>query len=180
MRKNAIKVFLITLLLSLCCFSVFATNTSYFNLGVGVAVSGRSDSVTSVALDVTYAPFDFKLFNPFFRTWSSLSFNGKQQILFDGLGIGVSLEIGRFKWNPLQFTLSNPGPWSPKLTAGFVFWNDCLEDSVALYFEASPFRTLDKDYMFEWFSPFVLIGIGGSRQILWGVSFFRFTPMYHI
>jgi len=178
-RKNTIKVFLIALLLSLCCFSVFAS-TSYFNLGIGVAVAGRSDAVSSLGLDVTYVPFDFKLFNPFFRTWSSLSFNGKNQILFDGLGLGVALEIGRFMWNPLQFTLYNPGPWAPKVTAGLVFWNECISDTVALYLEASPFRTLDKDYMFEWFSPFVLVGLGEEKQTLWGVTFFRFTPLYHI
>ena len=175
--------FLAVLLIVLCLVPVFA-DSSYFNLGVGVSLSGRSDSVSSMSLDVSYVPFDSKLLNPVFRAWLGGSWAGwSNGFTFDGYGLGLCLEIGRFSWNPLQFTLSNPGPWVPSLTAGFVFLNESFGD-ISLYLEVSPFRTMDKDYVFEWFSPFVLLDVQSLGQdvvkTLWGVTFFRFTPLYHV
>lgn len=178
MKRRVLAV----LLVSVCLVPAFA-GASYFNMGFGVSLSGRSDSVSSMSVDVLYVPFDSKLFNPIFKAWLGGSWDGcRSDILFDGYGLGLCLEIGRFSWNPLQFTLSNPGPWSPSLTAGLVFLNQSMGD-VSLYLEASPFRTMDKDYIFEWFSPFVLLDVQSLGQdpirTLWGITFFRFTPLYH-
>ena len=60
---------LAVLLVVLCLVPVFA-DASYFNLGVGVSLCGRSDSVSSMTLDVAYVPFDSKLLNPVFKAWS--------------------------------------------------------------------------------------------------------------
>ena len=173
----------IAVLVVVCILPMLA-DSSYFNLGVGVSLSGRSDSVSSMTLDVAYVPFDSKLLNPVFKAWSGASWDGHDSgFSFDGLGLGLCLEIGRFSWNPLQFTLSNPGPWSPSLTAGFVFLHQGI-GGISLYFEASPFRTMDKDYVYEWFSPFVLLDMQSlglaAVNYLWGVTFFRFTPLYHV
>jgi len=173
------RTFLLVFLVLLCLIPLFAVETSYFNFGVGVSLSGRSNSVSSMSLEVVYTPFDFHLFNPSLKAWSGASWDGYDSLSFNGVGAGITLEIGRFMKNPLQFTLSNPGPWAPSLSAGVVFFDQYFEDIAALYLQASPFRTLDKDYMFEWFSPFVFIGFGESQQTLWGVSFFKFTPLYH-
>ena len=175
MKRKILLVFLVLL----CVAPLFALETSYFNFGVGVGLYGRSDSVSSMLLDVTYVPFDFDYCNPIFKAWTGASWDGHKGFSFDGIGTGITLEIGRFMWNPLQFTLSNPGPWAPSVTAGVVFLHKSL-DAAAFYLEVSPFRTLDKDYMFEWFSPFVLIRFGEMKPALWGVSFFRFTPLYHL
>lgn len=173
----------IAVLVVVCILPLLA-DSSYFNFGVGVSLSGRSDSVSSMTLDVAYVPFDSKLLNPVFKAWSGASWDGHDSgFSFDGLGLGLCLEIGRFSWNPLQFTLSNPGPWSPSLTAGFVFLHQRMS-GIFLYLEASPFRTMDKDYVFEWFSPFVLLDMQSlgleAVNVLWGVTFFRFTPLYHV
>lgn len=182
MGSKVFRRVLVILLAMVCCGSLFAS-ASYFNFGVGVSLSGRSDSVSSMSVDVAYMPFDSRLFNPVFTAWSGASWDGRSKLEFDGIGLGLSLEIGRFMWNPFQFTLSNPGPWSPSVTAGFLFLNRAA-GNVVLYLEASPFRTMDKDYVFEWFSPFVMLDVESLGQApvhaLWGVTFFRFTPLYHV
>lgn len=175
--------FLVLALIVLCLVPAFA-DASYFNMGFGVSLSGRSDSMSCMSFDVSYVPFDSKLLNPVFKAWVGSSWDGwSPDFSFDGYGLGLTLELGRFSWNPLQFTLSNPGPWSPSLTVGFVFLHKGMED-ISLYFEASPFRTMDRDYIFEWFSPFVLLDVQSLGhdpvRTLWGVTFIRFTPLFHV
>lgn len=173
---------LIVLLLCLCItFSLFATNlkTSYFNFGVGFSVAGRNDEVSTLALDVSYIPFDFDYCNPFLQFWTCASWDGKKEVKHDNFGFGLTVEIGRFKFNPLQFATNNPSPWTPCLTVGMVYNKLNKEEKLSpkLYFEASLFRVSEKDYTFEWFSPFVIIN---ENTKLWGVTVFRFTPLFHI
>ncbi len=166
---------LLIVLLCLClCFSLFATGlkTSYFNFGVGLSVSGRSDSVSSVTLDAVYVPFDFSYCNPSLLAWTTASWDGAKSFSFGEFGFGLSLELGRFDFNPLQFTSNNPNPWAPSVTLGLVY-----NKEINLYVEASIFRVIDKDYMFEWFSPFAVIN---KDYKLWGVTIFKYTPLYHI
>ena len=173
---------LLILLLCLCLsFSLFATGlkTSYFNFGVGLSASGRSDAVSSLGLDVVYVPFDLNYCNPSLLAWAKVSWDGAKSFDVKNFGVGLSLELGRFKFNPLQFASNNPSPWAPSVTVGVVF-NQVFEEATLtskLYVEASIFRILDKDYMFEWFSPFVMIN---KDCKLWGVTVFRFTPLYHL
>ena len=173
---------LITIFLCLCLsLSLFATGlkTSYFNFGVGVSVSGRSDAVSSVSIDATYVPFDFKYGNPALLAWTSASTNGKEGFSFKEVGLGLAIELGRFEFNPLSFVSNNPSPWAPKVTVGVVFNQLEEEEKVSskLYVEASIFRVLEKDYQLEWFSPFVMIN---KTYKAWGVTVFRFTPLYHL
>lgn len=171
---------LLILLMCLCLgFSVFGLETSYFNFGVGVSVAGRSDAVSSIALDAVYVPFDFNYCNPSLLVWGTASWDGKESFNLFDIGFGLSIEIGRFKFNPLQVASNNPAPWAPSVTVGMVF-NQVQEEkdlSPKLYVEASIFRTLDKDYMCEWFSPFVMMN---KDYKLWGITVFRFTPLYHL
>ena len=173
---------LITLVLCLClCFSLFATGlkTSYFNLGVGLSAAGRSDAVMVWSIDVTYIPFDFYYCNPSLLAWTGASWDGKKEVNFEGAGFGLSIELGRFKFNPLQFTTNNISRWTPSLTLGAMYnkLNKEEQYSLKLYAKASVFRVSDKDYIYEWFSPFLLIN---NNTKLWGVTVFRLTPLYHI
>lgn len=172
---------LITLLLCLClCFSLFAElKTSYFNLGVGLSASGRSDAVTVWTLETTYIPFDFDYCNPSLRAWTGASWDGKTTVNYEGAGLGVSLELGRFKFNPLQFTTNNVSRWTPSVTAGVLYSKLNQEDKYSLkfYAEASIFRVSDKDFIYEWFSPFMIMN---ENTKLWGVTIFRLTPLYHV
>lgn len=169
----------VILLLCLCLsFSLFAT-TSYFNFGVGSSVAGRSDAVSVVSINVVYIPFDFDYCNPYLNLWTSVSWDGKKDFTYEYAGFGLSLELGRFKFNPLQFASNNPCPWTPSVTVGMVYNKLDKEEKLTakLYVEASIFRISDKDYTYEWFSPFVVIN---KNAKLWGVTVFRFTPLYHI
>lgn len=173
---------ILILLLCLCLsFSLFATElkTSYFNFGVGTSVAGRSDAVSVVSINAVFIPFDFDYFNPYFDVWTSVSWNGSKDVKYEYAGFGLSLEIGRFNFNPLQFASNNPCPWTPSVTVGMVYNKLNKEEKLTpkLYVEASVFRICDKDYTYEWFSPFVIIN---ENTKLWGVTVFRFTPLYHI
>lgn len=173
------------LLLVLFCFclslSLFATGleTSYFNFGVGLAVSGRSDATSAVSINATYVPFELNYGNPSLSAWGTASWDGKSAINFNEVGLALSVEIGNFRFNPLSFASNNPTPWAPSVTVG-VLYNKVEEEKKAspkLYLEVAIFRIKDKDYTFEWFSPFVLMN---KEHKLWGVTVLRFTPLYHL
>ncbi len=177
MRMKKLVILLLGLGLT---FSLFALDTSYFNFGVGISVSGRSDSVSSLSLDAVYIPFDFDYCNPSLLAWGTASWDGAKSVSFKNVGFGLSVEVGRFKFNPLQFTTNNPSLWAPSFTVGLVcsqLLKDEKDMTAKLYVEASIFRVIEKDYMYEWFSPFVLIN---KEYKLWGVTVFRFTPLYHL
>ncbi len=166
------KKLLILLLCLALSFSLFGLEPAYFNFGVGLSVSGRSDAVSSLSLDAVYVPFDFDYCNPSLLAWTTASWDGTKPLSFGEFGFALSIELGRFDFNPLQFASNNLNPWAPSVTVGLVY-----ERAIKLYVEASIFRVLDKDYILEWFSPFAMIN---KDCKLWGVTIFKYTPLYHL
>jgi len=143
-----------------------------FRFGAGISVSGYSNAHSGVELNAVFRPFSLNVANPFFRLETGLSF-GKGDFLYSGFKAMAGLELFRTMWNPLAFTMINKGPWSPAMSFGVITESF---SSVEMLFEFSPFRVLDKDFIYEWFPVFGVFD--GTRFDSWGVYLFRFTSMF--
>lgn len=141
-----------------------------FSVGTGFSFAGTSEAETSAELSFVFKPFSLSYLNPYIRFQSGLCiFN--EGVRWSGLKASANLELFKSMWNPLSFTMSNPGPWSPSIGGGISVENS----RVYPYGEVSLFRVLDKDYMYEWF-VFSATFESGIRE--WSVSFLRMTALF--
>ncbi|MCR5760454.1 MAG: hypothetical protein K6F82_00390 [Sphaerochaetaceae bacterium] len=141
-----------------------------FSYGGGFSLSGTSEAETHLELNAVFKPYSFDYLNPFARIQSGLSLSS-DGLSFSSLKASLNLELFKSMKNPLFFTMSNPGPWSPSLGGGISVENG----HIYPYAELSLFRVLDKDYMYEWF-VFSSTFDEGIRT--WSVSILRMTGLY--
>ncbi len=156
------------------CFSLFASGARIFRFGAGIGVDGNSGARTEVKLNAISRPFSFNVANPFVRAEYGIGF-GRGGFTFTKLSAVAGVELFRSMKNPLAFTMSNKGPWSPAISAGITTdFND-----TDVYTELSLFRVLDKDFIYEWFTVFAVFDrLEISSMKTWGVCFIRLTSMF--
>ncbi len=156
------------------CFSLFASGARIFRFGAGIGVDGNSGARTEVKLNAISRPFSFNIANPFVRAEYGIGF-GRGGFTFTKLSAVAGVELFRSMKNPLAFTMSNKGPWSPAISAGITTdFND-----TDVYTELSLFRVLDKDFIYEWFTVFAVFDrLEISSMKTWGVCFIRLTSMF--
>lgn len=155
-------------------FSLFASGARVFKFGAGIGVDGNSGARTEVKLNAIARPFTLNILNPFFRAEYGIGF-GRGGFSLTKLSAVTGVELFRSMKNPLSFTMSNKGPWSPAISAGITTdFND-----TDVYTELSLFRVLDKDYIYEWFTVFAVFDrLEISSMKTWGVCFIRLTSMF--
>lgn len=168
--KKTVVVFAVLIL----GLSVFASGARVFKLGAGIGVDGNSGARTEVKLNAIARPFSFNIANPFVRAEYGIGF-GRGGFGLTNLTAVAGVELFRSMKNPLAFTMSNKGPWSPAISAGITTdFND-----TDVYTELSLFRVLDKDFIYEWFTVFAVFDrLEISSMKTWGVCFIRLTSMF--
>lgn len=167
------KIVVISAVLMLS-FSLFASGAHVFRFGAGIGVDGNSGARTEIKLNAIARPFSSNIFNPFARAEYGIGF-GRGGFSLTKLSAVAGVELFRSMKNPLAFTMSNKGPWSPAISAGITTdFND-----TDVYTELSLFRVLDKDYIYEWFTVFAVFDrLEISSMKTWGVCFIRLTSMF--
>lgn len=167
------KIVVISAVLMLS-FSLFASGAHVFRFGAGIGVDGNSGARTEVKLNAIARPFTLNILNPFVRAEYGIGF-GRGGFSLTKLSAVAGVELFRSMKNPLSFTMTNKGPWSPAISAGITTdFND-----TDVYTELSFFRVLDKDYIYEWFTVFAVFDrLEISSMKTWGVCFIRLTSMF--
>jgi hypothetical protein len=164
------KRFVVIAALLLLCFSLSAS-AKVFRFGYGIGVDGNNAARTEIKLNFTARPFSSNVMNPFVRAEYGVGM-GRGGFGLTNLTAVAGVELFRSMKNPLSFTMANKGPWSPALSAGIT--TDFTDSKI--YAELSPFRVLDKDFIYEWFTVFAVFDRSGIEK--WGVCLLRFTSMF--
>jgi len=163
------KYFLISLIL-VATFSISAIDFPY-DSGYGFEFSGKSDSSQLVGMSIYHKIGDLSFLSPGVEINADLSVSSKG-IKFGGIRLSGMLDLFYLENKVFSFISTNPTLWSPSVKVG-VFWDYQFYSTVTL--EVAVFRFLEKDFIYEWFSPFVNFDDNGVNS--WGLTFCRFTYM---
>ncbi|MCF0237862.1 MAG: hypothetical protein HUK24_04610 [Sphaerochaetaceae bacterium] len=161
------KVLLVLTFLLVSVFSLFAVKLAMFNNGMGIGYYGQSNDSWEAVIDLKLIPFDFDYLNPSINTEFAFDFRGNPKSVSLGLGI----ELFRTMNNPLGIFISNPSPWAPEISFSYIYG-----DEQSLRIKFSLLRTLDRDFIYQWLTPFIQFSEKGT--VLWGIEFIHMTPLF--
>jgi len=161
------KIFLILIVL-VAFFSLFAYDFPY-DSGFGFEFSGKSDSSQLFGISIYHKILDWGFLVPGVEINVDLSASA-EGVKFGGIRFSGMIDLFYLENSLFSFVSNNPTLWSPGVKVGF-FWNEKFYPTFTL--EAAVFRFLEKDFVYEWFSPFINITNVGVTS--WGLTFCRFT-----
>lgn len=164
------KKYILILLILVITFSLAAYDFPY-DSGFGFEFSGKSDSTQLVGISTYHKIMDCPFFSPGVEINVDLSASSKG-IKFGGVRFLAMFDLFYLENKVFSSISINPTLWSPSIKVGF-FWNDEFYPNFTL--EVAAFRFLEKDFVYEWFSPFVNFNEDGINS--WGLTFCRFTYM---
>jgi len=162
------KKYILILLILVATFSLAAYDFPY-DSGYGVEFSGKSDSSQLFGLSVYHKIMDFNFLSPGVEINLDLSASS-EGIKFGGIRFSGMIDLFYLDNQVFSFVSANPTLWSPSVKVGF-FWNSKFYPTCTL--EVAPLRFLEKDFVYEWFSPFINFDENGVSS--WGLTFCRFT-----
>jgi len=158
------KIILILLIILCFTFSILAY-TFPNNGGFGLSFSGTSENSQLFSLTVTQKLSNWNFLTPSVETEAFLTLNDSG-FHFGGVKIALSVDLFYVKNSLLPGFALNPTLWVPAIKVGYL-----LNKSYLFNIEISTFRFMEKDYIYEWFVPFVNIDENGIKN--WGVTFIR-------
>lgn len=169
MKKNLT----ILLFVFIFIFKLTAVQMPY-SLGYELGITGISDKQNNgksgVVFGLVYTPFDFQVMNPSLKAETVLAWN-KTDIGFQDYRLIVNVDLVRTINHPFGFLWSNPFAWCPSIGVGIQKNSD---NRVLGYLSLSPLKFMDKDFIYEWFSPFVVLSPTVEQ---WGIVLLSFSSL---
>ena len=162
------KKFFLILLILVASLSLFAFDFPY-DSGFGFEFSGKSDNSQLFGISIYHKIVDWSFLVPGVEINVDLSASA-EGINFGGVRFSGMIDLFYLENTLFSFVSINPTLWSPSVKVGF-FWDEKFYTTCTL--EVAVFRFLEKDFVYEWFSPFVNFAEGGVTS--WGLNFCRFT-----
>lgn len=143
------------------------------HFAVDVGLSGRNDNSIAINAGVGLNPYFFDCLNPSIFATSNFNFY-KDQSTKISLSLGVRVDLAYILKHPFKFATANVAAWTPSVSAAVV--SDFRSHRLNL--EASLFRLMEKDAIYEYLVPSVLVNIKTKTIESYSVSIFRFTGLF--
>jgi len=154
---------------------------SYSRIGYALSIGGTSyladtvDDISSVGLSLLWQPFGWTFLDPVLSLEADLGFDGNLLAVHD-LRLDAQFSFFRTINHPFGLLMpQNRTVWAPSVSVGLQY-GFAQGFPWSWKIAAAPLRLMEKDAMYAWFSPFIVLGTNG-RMAGWGVTLFRFTFM---
>ncbi|AEV30493.1 hypothetical protein SpiGrapes_2736 [Sphaerochaeta pleomorpha str. Grapes] len=170
------KIPLIVLLLFL--FMPLSARTLAYGLGYYAQTVTEDEQRTNSGLEVSfvYEPFLFTVCNPALVVSAAYgkNINGNRGVPY--IQAALSIDIFRTLHHPFSLIAHNPIAWDPSVSVGYQ-WVPEAEQQL-LYLSASPLKMSQKDFWYEFFSPFVSLDVSTKKIENWGFNLIRYTYFF--
>jgi hypothetical protein len=166
------------LLLFVCLLSPLHARTLGYGLGYyALSVEDtESASGSGAELSLVYEPFLWKAMNPSLVLSATAGKTFADEFAIPSVGIGVSVDLFRTLHHPFRFVEHNPIAWDPSVSASLQ-WSPQRDKSL-ITFAASPFKLSQKDFWYEFLSPFVSYDLHEGTVDSWGFDVIRYTYFF--
>ncbi|WP_320127785.1 hypothetical protein [uncultured Sphaerochaeta sp.] len=129
-----------------------------------------------VELSFAYEPYLWKFCNPSLVLSTAFGKNLDQEFLVPYVNVAVSVDLFRTLSHPFGFVAHNPIAWDPSVAIGYQWENN--NDEHLLVLSASPFKLTQKDFWFEFLSPFATVSLSDQEVRTWGFNLIRYTYFF--
>lgn len=178
------RIWLSIILISMFCVSVSPVHAalSTRSFGYGLSAIGQSglthpeETMGGLGISLSYAPFSVDWFEPSLQAEVSVGVT-QSGFSFRSIRASLGFDVFRTLRHPFQIMTNNPSMWSISLAAGVQFEFDRIGEYPKLYLSCTPIKLKDKDFWYEWFSPYMTLDFSSGRTVIdsWGVVLFRFS-----
>ncbi len=184
MHRHMMKRLVAVAIVCACCACAWALPAQVANrsFGFGLSAIGQkgvlypAETFGGMGINVSYAPFHVDWFEPSLNV--EVTVGGNQNgAAFGSVRTSLGLDLFRTLHHPFGLLTTNDSLWSVGVNVGFQYEFARLEPAPLLYLSCTLIRLKDKDYWYEWVSPFMTLDCTGSDVQIdsWGIVLFRFT-----
>ena len=155
------------------------------SLGFGLSAVGQSglvhpdETMGGLGVSLSYAPFSIPWFEPSLQAEVTAGVTNAG-FSFRSVRAGLGFDIFRTLHHPFQTMTTNPSMWSVSLNVGVQFEFDRIGEYPKLYLSCTPLKLKDKDFWYEWCSPYMTLDFSTGKTVIdsWGLVLFRFTFLF--
>ncbi len=170
------SLFLI-LLTSLLITPLSARSVGY---GVGfygqVVASDASLTTTGSEFSLVFQPAQFSVFNPSLLVKLPLGLDEVGSVLLPYGEIGLGIDLFKLLDHPFNFWSQNIIAYTPMVSLSYQY--DFRRNLSLASIGFSPFKLSQKDFWYEFFSPFVTYDLSTGSLDNWGVNLIRYTYLF--
>lgn len=172
MKKSTILCILLLFLLS----TPLLSRSLGYGLGYyGEEIMDSSERVSSgVEVSLAYRPWLLEYGNPSLVGNIALGTNQDKEWVIPYLRLGLDIELLRTTKHPFNFIAHNVVAYTP--TVGFFYQLDPMRESSTFFtVEVSLLKLSQKDFWYEFFSPFISFNLNEGVVDSWGINLVRYT-----
>jgi len=166
------------LLLSLVLL-VLCTSLSARSLGYGVGFYGQNVEAeparasSGAEFSLVYKPFLLPFLNPSLQVKNAVGTEMGGEWVAPYWEVGVSVDLIRIIDHPFNFLAHNIIAYTPSVSVAYQY--DPRRNLSLASVGFSPFKLSQKDFWYEFFSPFLTYDLGSGELDSWGVNLVRYT-----
>ena len=152
------------------------------SLGYSVGFYGQSgfadenQASSGVELSLVYQPWSRPIANPSVFVRGSFGTDMAGLFVVPYYEMGVSVDVFRTINHPFNFLANNIVAFNPAVSLAY-HWKPGQEGHY-VSFGISPFKISEKDFWYEFFSPFVSLDLDTRTVDSWGINLVRYTYLY--
>jgi hypothetical protein len=135
-----------------------------------------SETSSGIELSFAYEPFLFQFCNPSLVVATAVGGNLDGEATLAYAQAFLSLDVFRTLSHPFSFVATNPIAWDPSIGVGYQWVPASRQHLLTL--SASPLKLTQKDFWYEFFSPFVSFDVSNGNIENWGFNLIRYTYFF--
>ncbi len=171
MKKSTILLILLILLVSTPLMArSFGYGFGYYGEEV---VDGPERLSSGMEVSLAYRPWLLKYGNPSLLGKIALGTDQDKEWIVPYLQAGLNIELVRTTQHPFNFIAHNVVAYTPAV--GFFYQLDPAREVSTFTVEASLLKLSQKDFWYEFLSPFISFNMEKGVVDSWGVNLVRYT-----
>jgi hypothetical protein len=165
-------------LLLLCLLMPLPAKTLGYGLGYYAQTVTQDVQETSsgIELSLAYEPFLFQFCNPSLVVATAVGSNLDGDSTFAYVHSFLSIDVFRTLSHPFSFATINLVAWDPSIGIGYQWVPSSKQHLLTL--SASPLKLTQKDFWYEFFSPFISYDLSNGNVENWGFNLIRYTYFF--
>lgn len=165
---------LLSLVLLVLCTSLSARSLGYVVGFYGQNVEAEPARASSGAeFSLVYKPFLLPFLNPSLQVKNAVGTEMDGEWVAPYWEVGVSVDLIRIIDHPFNFLAHNIIAYTPSVSVAYQY--DPRRNLSLASVGFSPFKLSQKDFWYEFFSPFLTYDLGSGELDSWGVNLVRYT-----